>query len=487
LNRCAAWVGAVAGAVLLATGAVAATVTNAISMTFDNEDLNYSVDGVPHNLTQNNQHSVRTNIAVASDLSVTKSASPDPVVAGTDLTYTITVTNAGPSNAPNATLSDPLPAGTTFVSLPPVAGWSCTPPAVGSAGTVSCTAASFTVGSAVFTLTVAVLPSTTGPSLSNTVTVGSAASDPDGTNNSAQVSTAVTISADLSVTKSATPDPVAAGANVTYTITATNAGPSDASAATLADPLPIGTTFVSLVSPGGWSCTAPAVGATGTVNCSATTFAAGGSAVFTLIVAVPASAAAGPLGNQANVGTATSDPNSANDAAVTTTAVVRSADLSVTKSAAPNAVAAGTQVTYTITATNAGPSDATNATISDALPGGITFVSLANPPGWTCTTPAVGATGTVDCSSANFAVGSAVFTLVGEVPLTTPGGSLTNTVVVASASGDPATGNESSAAVVAVGGAPVTVIPTLGVEGLAALALLIGGWAVLLVRRSRRT
>ncbi len=50
-------------------------------------------------------------------LSVTKTDSPDPVAAGANLTYTITVQNLGPSTAPNVSLSDTLPAGTTFVSL----------------------------------------------------------------------------------------------------------------------------------------------------------------------------------------------------------------------------------------------------------------------------------------------------------------------------------------------------------------------------------
>src|SRR5260370_42085999 len=79
----------------------------------------------------------RTHAAFASaDLSVTKVDTPDPVNTGSNLTYTITVSNNGPDAAANASWSDTLPAGTTFVSMPDVSGWSCTTPAAGHNGTV---------------------------------------------------------------------------------------------------------------------------------------------------------------------------------------------------------------------------------------------------------------------------------------------------------------------------------------------------------------
>ena len=56
-----------------------------------------------------------------------------------------------------------------------------------------------------------------------------------------------------------------------------------------------GTTFVSLAAPAGWTCTAPAVGASGTVSCTIPTLAVG-NASFTLVVHVPPSAAGSSLG-----------------------------------------------------------------------------------------------------------------------------------------------------------------------------------------------
>ncbi len=50
----------------------------------------------------------------SADLSVSKTDSPDPVIAGNNLSYTITVTNAGPSNALGVSLTDVVPTGTSF-------------------------------------------------------------------------------------------------------------------------------------------------------------------------------------------------------------------------------------------------------------------------------------------------------------------------------------------------------------------------------------
>ena len=168
------------------------------------------------------------------DLVVTKTDSPDPVNAGSNLTYTITVTNNGPDAAAGASWTDTLPAGTTFVSLPPVAGWSCT-----TGGTITCTNPSFAVGSDIFTLTVGVDPTVAdGSVLTNTATATSTTAEGNPGNESGTATTTVATSADLSITKVDTPDPVDAGTNLTYTITVNNAGPSNAAAVSLTDPLP---------------------------------------------------------------------------------------------------------------------------------------------------------------------------------------------------------------------------------------------------------
>src|SRR5262249_4816862 len=62
----------------------------------------------------NNSDTETTTLVPQADISVTLSDSPDPVIAGQDLTYTITVVSAGPSDAQNLTLADVIPGNTTF-------------------------------------------------------------------------------------------------------------------------------------------------------------------------------------------------------------------------------------------------------------------------------------------------------------------------------------------------------------------------------------
>src|SRR5260370_41336218 len=72
------------------------------------------------------------------DLAITKTASPSAGTAnGSQLTYAMTVTNGGPDTATDVNVNDPLPAGTTFVSVTPSQG-SCSAPAPGNNGTVNC-------------------------------------------------------------------------------------------------------------------------------------------------------------------------------------------------------------------------------------------------------------------------------------------------------------------------------------------------------------
>lgn len=391
---------------------------------------------------------VVVGLFAAADLVVTKGDSPDPVTAGSNLTYTITVANNGPDAASTASWSDTLPAGTTFVSMPAVPGWTCTTPAVGAGGTVSCSNSLFAVGSSLFTLTVNVDPSVAaGTVLSNTATATSATADPDSSNNAPTATTTVATSADLSVTKVDTPDPVNAGSNITYNITANNAGPSNAATVIVSDTLPAGTTFVSLSSPGGWSCSAPAVGASGTVTCSIASMSAG-NAVFTLVVNVGASVAdATVITNSATVSSATSDPNGGNETGVATTTVATSADLLLSKTDTPDPVNAGANLTYQLTLTNSGPSNATNATFSDTLPTGTYFVSLSTTGAWSCTTPAVNSPGTVSCTNASFGPTVDFFTLVvGVGSNVAPGTVLSNTASLSTSTTDPNGANNSDTA-----------------------------------------
>jgi uncharacterized repeat protein (TIGR01451 family) len=91
------------------------------------------------------------------------------------------------------------------------------------------------------------------------------------------------------------------------------------------------------------------------------------------------------------------------------------ADLSVNAIGSAPSVAPGADVTYAVTATNGGPFDAVDATMTATLPSDLGFGSLSKPAGWSCTTPAVGAAGALNCTKASFAAGSAAFSLTANV------------------------------------------------------------------------
>jgi uncharacterized repeat protein (TIGR01451 family) len=246
------------------------------------------------------------------DVAVTKVDTTDPVVAGTTLTYTITVTNNGPDAASTVSWSDTLPAGTTHSGLTAPGGWSCTTPAVGTAGTISCSNASMSVGNAVFTLVVNVDPTVAvGTGISNTATVTAATDDGDTGNNSATATTTVSTSADLSTLLTDSPDPVPAGQTITYTVTVANSGPSAASTVTLTNPVAAPASFAaaSVAIGSGWSISAPAVGAAGNVIFSKASVGAGESAIFEIVVTIDGSTPGGTIyANTATAASATTDP-----------------------------------------------------------------------------------------------------------------------------------------------------------------------------------
>jgi parallel beta-helix repeat protein len=135
------------------------------------------------------------------------------------------------------------------------------------------------------------------------------------------------------------------------------------------------------------------------------------------------------------------------------------ADLSVALSAMPNPVSAGNDLTFMAQVANAGPDPAANVTLTEAVPANTTFQSLSAPPGWSCSTPGVGGTGTITCTNPSLASGaSAMFTLVVKVNPGTPGGTVINsTATVDSSTPDPNPSNNSGTAMATVAGGSCTI------------------------------
>jgi uncharacterized repeat protein (TIGR01451 family) len=94
----------------------------------------------------NNSAGSSIAVGTSADLSMTSVGSPNPVIAGNNITYTQTLTNPGPSNAANVTLTEAIPANTNFRSFVPPAGWACNSLVVGGTGTLTCTIASLAPG-----------------------------------------------------------------------------------------------------------------------------------------------------------------------------------------------------------------------------------------------------------------------------------------------------------------------------------------------------
>jgi uncharacterized repeat protein (TIGR01451 family) len=390
----------------------------------------------------------------SADLAVTNTGTPNPVLPGANITYTQTVTNNGPRDAVNAVFSEAIPANTTFQSLtfPGGSGWLCSTPAVNGTGSISCTnpdvanAASIT-----YTLVVQVAAGTAiGTVITDLDDVTSGTDDPNLANNSAMVQTTVgsATSADLSTTITASPNPVLAGNNITYTVVVTNNGVATATNVSFSGAIPANTTYISAtpVPAAGWSCGVSA----GTLSCSNLTLAAGASTTFTVIVKVNAATASGTvITDTANVSATTPDPNPNNNSATANVVVATAgqADMAVTSTASPNPVTVGNNIAFTSMVTNNGPAVATGASFTDVIPTNTTFVSLAPVPGgWTCTTPAVGAAGTVSCTNPSVAAGAgASFPLVVKVSIgTAPGTVISNTAIVSATPTDPNTANNTA-------------------------------------------
>ena len=205
------------------------------------------------------------------DLTVSKSASPDPATTADQVTYTISVSNIGAATADGVTFADRLPASVDFVSSS--IGVSQSGDLItGDLGALNPGA------SANFTITVQ--PNQPG-TICNTVQVSASQPESDSNNNSVTICSSVTGAigeADLTITKTVAPDPVQTGQNLVYTIMVVNNGPDTATGVTVTDVLPPGVNFIS-ASPSQGSCTGTAV-----IACDLGTLPVAASATITVVV-----------------------------------------------------------------------------------------------------------------------------------------------------------------------------------------------------------
>jgi uncharacterized repeat protein (TIGR01451 family) len=302
---------------------------------------------------------------------------------------------------------------------------------------------------------------------------------------------------DLAITKTDSPDPVIAGNNLTYSIVVTNTG-APTSWIDVTDALPPGTTFQSLVAPAGFTCTTPAVGQPGSILCQLPSGMGSPSDTRTLSLVVTVDAATPKntlITNTAavkpTVCTPPCDMDPSNDMFTAQTTVDTQADLSLTKTATPDPVPAGSLLDYTLTVTNNGPSAAQDVMISDTTPPNTTFFNAQPSSGGSCVTPPPNGAGAIKCTypgatlpSESHSVAITVRTCAADVG--TCGGQVVNTGQATSSTFDPDSNNSTATVSTPVLPVPAPVLSGIGLVVEVLLLLAVGGWALARLRVARR-
>jgi uncharacterized repeat protein (TIGR01451 family) len=367
-----------------------------------------------------NNSASATETPQASDLALAKAvSSPTPNV-GDVVTFTVTLTDNGPDTATAASVQDLLPAGLSFVL------------ATASEGSYNSTTGVWTVGTvdpgAPATLVIKA-KIVSAAAQTNTVSIShSDQFDPNTGNNTASA-TETPQQANLALAKTVdNPTPVI-GQPITFTVTPSNAGPDAATNVTVQDLLPAGLTFVSATPSQGTYDSTTGIWTVGTVTISTPQ---------TLMIQVSVVSSA-PQTNTASISHADQfDPNTANNSASATETPQPQADLALNKIVNNRSPSVGQVITFTITLSNAGPSTATNVTVQDLLPAGLTFVSATPSQGSYSSATGVWSVGTVTTAAAQ--------TLVIQATVATSAPKTNTATITHSDQPDPNTGNNTASA-----------------------------------------
>jgi uncharacterized repeat protein (TIGR01451 family) len=292
----------------------------------------------------NNSSTDTTPLTTAVDLSITKSDSGASVAPGGTVSYTLTYANSGTINSTGVTLTETVPANTTFNAGGSTAGWVCLPNNnAGSTCTlnVGTLAAGGGNQSATFAVTVAASVPGGTTQISNTASIadnGANGTDPTPANNSSTDTTPLVSGALLSGTKTIS-GTFTVGGTIVYTVVLTNSGvgtQNDNPGSEFIDILPVQLALVSA------AATVPTVG----VNIPTRTviwngvLTPGASVTITITATIQSVAVGTPVTNQGSImfdgngdGTndtpaQTDDPSAAGAANATTFLVGAPADLS---------------------------------------------------------------------------------------------------------------------------------------------------------------
>jgi fimbrial isopeptide formation D2 family protein/uncharacterized repeat protein (TIGR01451 family) len=380
---------------------------------------------------------------------LSEALSPATLTTGQPATLTYTVTNTAELAAKDGfSFNDTLPSGLKVVSgSTPTT--TCNDATNSQTGTVTASGSSVAIGGSLAagastcTVTVQVTAASPGTYTDAPSDLGSVSGliAPTGSGPSVTFQ-----DASLSATVTVSPSPVVPGGPMTVLVDLTNHGPASAAGATATYTVPAGVTVGTLPT----GCTQSG----STITCAAGTLTDGESKSFTIPTTVSPSAT-GTLVNAVALAT-TTPQNGATSATGSGTSVALSPEsaLTVTDTASATSVTPGQTVTYAVKTANAGPSDATNYTVTDAFGPGVE-VTADTIPGGTCTISGTPSTGeTVTCTVADLPAGQSVTADITAEPLTDTA-SLANTVSAKAA--------DASAGASPAGGAPA--VATASVTG----------------------
>ena len=295
------------------------------------------------------------------DLALTLKDVPDPVVIGSNLVYTLNVTNLGPNTAKGTVLTHNLPSSVVFVSASTTRG-----SVSQTGGVVTANLGNLTIGAAA-TVTVTVIPGQTGSIISSAI-VSSTEPEIYPPSNVANVTTLVqSPAADLAVSLSGAPNPAFVGGTITYTATALNNGPSTATGVVITNTLSSSVLVTSA------SASQGSVSINGNiVICQVGNLANGATATAT-INTVPL--IDGTLSANARVVGNLVDPVLANNSATAAVGVGKAADLGISIEDLPDPVVVNSDFAYLVTVTNRGPNPASFVVVNQLLPGSLLVAS----------------------------------------------------------------------------------------------------------------
>lgn len=392
------------------------TVTITARPTVVGQLTNTATITVPNDPNQdNNELELITNVTAHADVAITGTVTPNPVHIGNELTYSYTITNPGPDARP-VTFSDLVPNTLEIVSVDSSVG---TPVIEGNAVTIDFGTLDPDTNA---TVTLVARPLATGV-ISNTATI-TVPDDPQPNNNSLALTVQSVRNADVTLSGTATPQPVAQGGYLTYSYTVKNNGP-DPAPVTFTDNVPSALNIIQATSTVG----TPVINsATRQVTINLGTLEPNAEATVTILT-VPTSV--GTVQNTAFI-TVPDDPDQSDNTLTLTSTVQLGINLSLTATATPNPVVVGQNLTFAFVVTNTGAAAASEVEFTNNLPENLEVVEAFTSTGTVTTDPE---TNSVSAEIGSLAIGASVRILVVAKTLST--GTVTNTASVTSTAATP--------------------------------------------------